>query len=223
MNSQQQNKQIEKLYLEFKDHIYNYLARLTGSSDAAQDLTQQTFLKLMNDPNLLSLEYPKAYLFTVARNLTYDSWKKKREVALSDDEQEGLNAMPTDTDSGPDNQAYSDDLKGKVANFIMAMPEKQRELMILRYTEDMSIKEIVDVTGRKESDVKVNLHRARHQFETGFTHELYKKIAKSRKRCDELSQLLSPYGKNDIPSEQVEMISKHITTCDACNEDALTF
>ncbi len=210
---------LEVLYIEYKDHIYNYIYRLCSNPDLAQDVVQQTFLKLMHDPNLGSLSHPKAYLFTIARNTLYDQWKKKREVLLANDDQEETGRMVDDINPSPQEQVQESDLQKKVAGYINSLPEKSRELMVLRYTEDMSVKEISHVTGRSLSDVKVNLHRARLRFDQGFTQHMYAKVAASRDNCRELTALLAPYD-DELPADQLPLVEQHLVSCSVCAEDA---
>jgi RNA polymerase sigma-70 factor (ECF subfamily) len=210
---------LEALYIEYKDHLYNYIYRLCNNAELAQDVVQQTFLKLMHDPNLASLTHPKAYLFTVARNALYDQWKKKREVLLSEGEQEDITSMADDTDTAPQNQVQQADLQNKIGTFLKTLPEKSRELMLLRYVEDLSVKEIAHITGRSLSDVKVNLHRARIKFDQGFTQHMYAKVAASRDNCDELTRMLAPYT-DEVPATQLPIVEKHLQTCRVCANDA---
>ncbi|HEB59674.1 MAG TPA: sigma-70 family RNA polymerase sigma factor, partial [Gammaproteobacteria bacterium] len=215
-----QHATLEALYLAHKDHVYNYVYRLCQDHDTAQDIVQQTFLKLCNDPNLASLTHPKAYLFTVARNTLYDSWKKKREVRLDEHEEERYQDMNTDTANDPGTQIAQEQLRDKIDAYLMAMPEKSRELMVLRYMEDLSLREIAHVTSRTLSDVKVGLHRARHRFDEGFTHHMYAHVAASREQCDELDRLIEPWGDRDIPVAQLQVIESHIDSCQVCRDDA---
>ncbi|MFV2061735.1 MAG: RNA polymerase sigma factor, partial [Gammaproteobacteria bacterium] len=218
MNNTKLNKATENLYREYKDHVFSYLYRLSSNYEIALDLTQQTFLKILNDKNILSLKSPKAYLFTVARNTLYNEWKKKKEFQLSDEDQ--AEQIPDEQTAIPDDDASKQDLKNKIESAIKSLPEKSRELMLLHYSDGLSYQEIVSVTGRKLSDVKVNLHRARHRFESVMTTQMYRKIAASREQCDEILTLLTPFKNNEIPESQIDIIDAHITSCNICSDDA---
>ncbi len=213
------NKIIEQLYLEHKDHVYNFLARIANDPDLAMDVTQQTFMKALSDKNFAQVNNPKAYLFTIARNTLYNEFKRKKASSLDAIEEAG------EFEAVDENEAVHEttelhDLQNKIESSIKRMPAKVKELMILRYTEDLSIKEIAAVTGRNLSDVKVNLHRARIKFESSFTNEMYAKVAASRDQCETLANLLAPYQNRDIPEENLQHVEKHITNCKICSEDA---
>ncbi len=213
------NTIIERLYREHKDHVYNFIARMANDPDLAMDVTQQTFVKALSDKNLTQIENPKAYLFTIARNTLFNEFKRKKATSL--DAIEGA----SDFEAIDENEQVHDktelhDLQAKVEQSIKRMPAKTKELMILRYTEDLSIKEISAITGRTLSDVKVNLHRARIKFESSFTNEMYAKVAVSRAQCDTLASLLAPHANNDIPEQQLQIVDKHINKCKICSDDA---
>lgn len=211
--------EVERLYLEHKDHIYNFLARMADDPELAMDVTQQTFVKALGDKNFSQVLNPKAYLFTIARNTLFNEFKKKKPVSLDAAEESG-DYEAEDKDEDLHKAAEIVDIQAKVEKSIKRMPAKSRELMILRYTEDLSIKEIASITGRSLSDVKVNLHRSKIKFESSFTSEMYAKVAISRDRCDVLTELLEPHINVEISEQSLLSIDKHITTCKICSEDA---
>ncbi|HED35172.1 MAG TPA: sigma-70 family RNA polymerase sigma factor [Gammaproteobacteria bacterium] len=212
------NSIIESLYRDHKDHIYNFLARMADDPDLALDVTQQTFVKALSDKNIHRVENPKAWLFTIARNTLYNEFKRKKATSL-DALVENDNFEAIDNSEGVQDKAEVKDIQVKVEKSIRRMPAKTKELMILRYTEDLSIKEISHITGRTLSDVKVNLHRARIKFETSFTSEMYARVAIARDQCDTLTTLLTPYIDSDIPEQDLQRVDKHITGCKICHED----
>ncbi len=214
-----QQTSIEELYKNYKDPVYNYLYRLCMDPHLAQDITQLTFLKAIGDPNSASLEHPKAYLYTIARNALMDEWKKKKPTALPDTD---IDIEDTSLAAQPQTLTEDDDMRQKLEVIIGSMPSKQRELMLLRYREDMSHPEIAEVTGYSVSDVKVSLHRARIKFEQNLTQQMYARIAKTRKKCDELERILQSFGGGDLSLEQLKVVEKHIATCPICLEDAET-
>lgn len=220
MNTDRNRAALDRLYREHKDHVFNYLSRLTCDRELARDVTQQTFLKLLTDPNIVSLDSPKAYLFTVARNTLYDEWKRKKERLLADGEEERVNAMPDDPLQTPQEQAATADVRDKVEAAIGLMHPKFRELMLLRYGEDLSIEEIAQVTGRGLSDVKVNLHRARLVFDKDFTALMYARVASARGKCREMTALLAPFEERELPADKIKAVDRHLLNCKLCADDA---
>ncbi|MDH5777753.1 MAG: RNA polymerase sigma factor, partial [Gammaproteobacteria bacterium] len=208
---------VGQVYTTHKDHLYNYIFRLCSDHALAQDVVQQAFVKLLADPQLDEIENIKSYLFTIARNQLYDTWKKKTEV--STDDADILSAEPAG-----DNE-LSDDLNDEqiqqaVLICINRLSEKFRELMLLRYQEDLSIREIADITEFSESDIKVSLLRARKHFDQEMTQHMYLKIAASRQQCDDMDAMLSPYAGKEIPESDLTPFTAHISKCQLCAEDA---
>jgi len=220
MTNLQSHAALEQLYREHKDHVFNYLARLTHDRELARDVTQQTFLKALTDPNLGNLDAPKAYLFTVARNTLYDEWKRKKERLLAEGEEQRAQEMPDDPMETPHERAASRDMRDKIEAAVNLMRPKYRELMLLRYGEDLTVDEIAQITGRGLSDVKVNLHRARLAFDKDFTALMYSRVARTRGKCDEIIGLLAPFENREMPAEQIKVVDAHLSACELCAEDA---
>ena len=208
---------IEQIYREYKDHIYNYIYRLSGDPEQALDVTQQTFIKLITDPALDRVNNIKSYLFTIARNHLYDTWKKKKETLLDD---AGIDIAAAADEGDLTDELAQQQLQQAVVFCVHRLTDKYREVMILRYMEDLSIKEIASITQRSESDIKVSLLRARQQFDRGLTQHMYLKVAKSRQQCVEMKSMLAPYKDSDIPGSELAQFEKHITQCQICAEDA---
>ena len=220
MTAKRNRDVLEHLYREHKDHVFNYIARLANDRELARDVTQQAFLKALNDPTIVNLESPKAYLFTVARNTLYDEWKRKKEQPLTEGEEERVHEIPDNPMDTPHERAASEDLRGKVEAAIGLMRPKYRELMLLRYIEDLSLEEIAQVTARGLSDVKVNLHRARLAFDNDFTALMYSRVARARSKCEVMTTLLEPFEERELPAEQIKVVDQHLLSCKLCAEDA---
>jgi len=214
-------QKLESLYRDYKDDVFNYLYRISADYDLAMDITQITFTKAFQDAKLTDVTHIKAYLLTIGRNALYDEWKRKKEVTLSAEES-ALNEPADDPLDRPLQQVAQADMQGKVESTITLMKPHLRELMILRYTEGLSIREIALITQRTESDVKVSLHRARIRFERDFEIQMYSRVAKSRDRCDELNRLLAPYEDRELPAETLKTVDKHLASCDICEQDKQT-
>ena len=218
MTDKKTQQKLESLYRDYKDDVFNYLYRITSDYDLAMDVTQIAFTKAFQDPKLMDVRHIKAYLLTIGRNTLYDEWKRKKEIRLSPDESGACEPVDDPLDR-PLQQVAQADMQNKVESAITLMQPRMRELMILRYTEDLSIKEIAQITQRTESDVKVSLHRARIRFERDFESLMYSRVAKSRDRCDELNRLLAPYEDRELPADALKVVDRHLASCDVCEQD----
>ena len=129
------------------DMIYKIALSRTGDIHHAEDVVQETFLRfLKTDKDFESHEHLKAWLIRVAincsKNVFLSSWHKK--------------TVPLTKDMTFDSPEKSD-----VYFSTMALPQKYRTVIHLFYYEDMSIKQISELLGIKESTVKSQLHRGR--------------------------------------------------------------
>jgi RNA polymerase sigma-70 factor, ECF subfamily len=219
LNTKVLNKQsqIEQIYRDYKEAVYNYIYRLSNDTNQAQDVVQHTFLKLMTDPGLSDVENIKSYLFTIARNHLYDTWKKKKETLVDD---AGIDIAASADDAELSEELTRQQRQQAVVFCVQRLTDKFRELMILRYMQDLSIQEIASITQLSQSDIKVSLLRARQQFDRGLTQHMYLKVAKSRQQCTEMNSMLAPYKDADIPETELLAFEKHIDKCSVCAEDA---
>lgn len=117
------------------DKIYKYCYFKVKNATLAEDLTQETFLRFFNQNSYISSGKPLAYLYTIAKNLCIDAFRKTDEQSLADNiavVDEGINALET-----------SIAVREAVASLL---PDVQ-ELLLLRFSNELSIKEICAVTG----------------------------------------------------------------------------
>ena len=71
------DREFQDIYSTFHDKIRRYLARLAGENDA-EDLTQEVYLRLVRRPECVGIENTKAFVFTIARNLLRDRFRRKK-------------------------------------------------------------------------------------------------------------------------------------------------
>lgn len=134
--------------------MFRFAWRLTGSVAAAEDVTQECFLALLEgalfDAGQGSL---RAYLFGITRNLAL------KRVRMAERESEEIE--DTETALDPLEDLLSAERSEVVARAVAALPPRQREALILFEYEELSLEEIAEVTGIETGAVKARLHRAR--------------------------------------------------------------
>ena len=125
------------------------VAAATGDSDGADDAVQDALLKVLCDghrPDRLA-----AWVTVVATNEVRMHHRRRRT------EQRVIQKMPQPRHASMDRVAESTDVRAAVA----ALPERQREIVLLFYYLDTPVKEIASAMGISEGTVKTQLHRAR--------------------------------------------------------------
>jgi RNA polymerase sigma-70 factor (ECF subfamily) len=169
------NGDIEALGLLMQRHkaaVYGYLLRLTARPDAAEDLFQEVFLKLVRRPGAYSeREKFKAWLFTVARNSAMDYFRRESsrgamftaesKVSYGD---EDAAPGPLDTavspEPGPDETLENKALGEKISAALRKLSEDQREVFYLRHYSELSFKEIAEIMAVPIGTVLARMSRA---------------------------------------------------------------
>ncbi|MGE3076104.1 MAG: RNA polymerase sigma factor [Dehalococcoidia bacterium] len=149
----------ESIYLETVDSVYGYLRGQCRNDATAEDLVANVYLKAWKSAASYrqgSNNYQR-WLFTIARNELVDHWRRNREVSPFDD----LNfadsgTVPMDDAMGEDYSAISEAL-GR-------LNAEQREVVILRFFNELSHAEIARILGKREGAVRAQLLRALRQM-----------------------------------------------------------
>ncbi|MDX9779312.1 MAG: RNA polymerase sigma factor [Patescibacteria group bacterium] len=152
-----------KVYDEYVQDLYRFIYFKVGREAEAQDLTSLVFLKAwqhIQNNSLSDSKTLRALVYKIARHAIIDHYREsssKLEVSL-DDEQNPIEIVD-------ESQDLSEDLdrKNNLALLREQLPllkEEYREVIVLRFVNDLSLEEIADVTGKSRGNVRVILHRA---------------------------------------------------------------
>lgn len=155
----------------FHGDIYRMVYYRTRSRMDAEDLTQEIFMKAFKTiAGLRDGSRFKSWLFAIAVNGVHDFHRKKKLRSLL-----GF-AGPVDSSTVDDNAAYegcdaSDtmikrDFWKEVTSFADGLPRMEREVFLLRFMDDLSIRDITRVLNKNENTVKTHLYRAVGKFRT---------------------------------------------------------
>lgn len=140
---------------EYESRLVRYACSILNDLDRARDVVQDTFIKLyQQEPDKVSHAL-KAWLFTVCRNRCFDVMRKERRLVLV--AEESLAAC-RHTDQDPCLLLQRQEAQGEVLRFLARLPENQREVIRLKFQNDMSYKEISEVTNLSVSNVGFLIH-----------------------------------------------------------------
>ncbi len=146
INVDQYNQAVDK----YSDGLYRFALKMAGDSDDAKDLVQDAFEKLWKNRKNVNPEKIKSYLFTVVYHKFIDNYRKDNRMSSLDD----MHSEPSYTN------AYSDVME-ILQRAVDKLPPVQKSVILLRDWEGYSYKEIEQITGLNESQVKVYIFRAR--------------------------------------------------------------
>ncbi len=133
------------------DAVYRFLLKNIRDTEKARDLVQDSFEKLWINVEQVSAEKAKSYLFTTAYHKLIDQTRVDKR--MTDWESVSMSEYSH-------SEQYSDIME-KLELGIARLPADQRSVVMLRDYEGYSYKEISDMTGLSESQVKVYIYRAR--------------------------------------------------------------
>lgn len=152
--------------LPLKDVLYRLALRITLKREEAEDIVQDTLIKVWNrrdDWN--EIDSIEAYCLTICRNLALDRIKKREN--LNESLEDNGNDSP-DKSFNPFEDTLQQDRIDLVRNLVNALPEKQRSCMQLRDFEGKAYKDIAEILGISEDQVKINIFRARQTVKERF-------------------------------------------------------
>ncbi len=158
--SQQQEEEKEFLaaYDEHSASLFRFLTMKIADREVARDLTQETFTRAWDfRQNGGVIRDWKPFLFRTAYNLVVDVYRKKRAVSLDhlvDDQ-----GFSISDDNADEKRTVANAEMSRVRKGIDQLDETYRDIILLRYTEDLPPKEIARITGLSENVVSVRIHR----------------------------------------------------------------
>ena len=145
--------------LPLKDRLFRLAMRITLVREDAEDMVQETLIRLWKSMQEgTQIDNLEAFALTVCRNLCLDYMSRREQQNVAFDEE--LHDRPDATRSPYDDIVRSEQ-SARLNALINTLPEKQRTAMQLRDIEGRTYREIADIMQISESDVKVNIFRAR--------------------------------------------------------------
>jgi RNA polymerase sigma-70 factor, ECF subfamily len=143
----------EALYFRYRDWVTGLAFRFTGDENAALDVLQETFLYVLKKfPGFRLTANFKTFLYPAVRNLSIAMRRKAARYQADTGDLERLEAMPASPLSAPE---------GGDLEFVLArLPEEQREVVLLRFVDGLSLGEIAVAMDIALGTVKSRLHNA---------------------------------------------------------------
>lgn len=146
----------DELLARYKTPLYRTLWRLTADRALAEDLFQETWLRVIRHAGEFDpAQKFSAWLFRIGRNLATDAWRRRgarAETALAEDH--------PDPQPGPEHALLRREQAAAVSRAMQLLPPEQREVFVLRETGGRSFQEIAQITGAPLNTVLGRMHLA---------------------------------------------------------------
>jgi RNA polymerase sigma-70 factor (ECF subfamily) len=154
---------LDQLIEQYQHRLLRYLLFLTGKREVAEDLFQETWMRVL----LRGAQYNgkarfDTWLFTIARNLVIDLSRKRQMSSLDEMSEAGEDERPFEVaidGPSPFEQFATREDRAEVAEVLLKLDPNYREVLTLRFHEEMSLEEIASVTRAPLSTVKSRLYR----------------------------------------------------------------
>lgn len=156
---------MDELFSAFYNDVYYFALKTLKDSDTACDITQETFLEIIN--TIGDLQEPAAFV-TWMKQITYHQctryFKKKKEVLVEEDE-DGYTVFDTLADESEDSipaEVYEkEDFRNTILGIINELSEEQRSAVMMYYFDELTVGQIAQIQGVSDGTVKSRLNYAR--------------------------------------------------------------
>jgi RNA polymerase sigma-70 factor (ECF subfamily) len=175
---------LDELIVRYQHRLLRYLLYLTGNREMAEDLFQEVWMRvLVRGSQFNGQARFDTWLFAIARNLTIDQRRKRTMASLDEflegksDDDRPMSFEVADGEPTPFDRFSNLEDRERIAGALLEMDTLYREVLVLRFHEELSLEEIAQVTRAPISTVKSRLYRGMAAIKP--------KLERSRARCQE--------------------------------------
>jgi RNA polymerase sigma factor (sigma-70 family) len=203
------------LYREHFEGLYDFVVRIVRDADLAGEIVQSTFTKAWDELRAgRDLTYPKAWLYTVARNQALDEVRRRRK--LTDDP---LLYAQADTSRLADPQAVAEDheMVELVWASAAALNADEYSLLDLHVRHGFGAAELADALDLERGAVYTRLSRLRNSLEESVASTLL--VRRGSKDCPELAAIIEEHQAGDAITPSLrKAVRAHVSECEICTE-----
>jgi RNA polymerase sigma-70 factor (ECF subfamily) len=154
---------LDRLIEQYQYRLFRYLVYITGNKERAEDFFQETWIRVLERGHQYDGKSKfEAWLFAIARHLVID-WQRSKKAqsldTLTDPEQEHPLQLANENEPSPLHQVLSQEKEENVQASLQRIAAIYREVLVLRFQEDLQIEEMAGVLSIPVSTVKSRLYR----------------------------------------------------------------
>ncbi len=157
---------LDELIVKYQHRLMRYLLYLTGNRELAEDLFQEVWMRvLVRGGQFNGQARFETWLFTIARNMVIDQKRKRTTSSLDElfetgnDDDRPMSFEVADGEPTPFDCVSNFEDREKIAKALLGLDTMHREVLVLRFYEDLSLEEISRITKSHLSTVKSRLYR----------------------------------------------------------------
>lgn len=156
----------EQLFKRYRESIFQLYVQRTGNRDDADDLLQETFVKVYLKLDSYNSDYTFGqWVYTIARNTFIDYTRKRRDDVSVDSIPGGYSSIvPSAATPTPEESYINNQQRTQIEQYMAQMTPRYRRLIELRFFKDYSYEEIAKELVLPLGTVKTQIHRAREQL-----------------------------------------------------------
>ncbi|MGE7768737.1 RNA polymerase sigma factor SigW [Peribacillus sp. NPDC096540] len=160
----------------YKDKVFQICFRMLGNRQEAEDLAQEAFVRAFVNIRSFNIQMKfSTWLYRIATNLCIDRLRKKKPDYYLDAEVSGTDGLNMYSQiasdlAKPEVEVESLELQETIQVEIMKLPEKYRSVIVLKYIEELSLKEISEILDLPVGTVKTRIHRGREALRKQLRH-----------------------------------------------------
>ncbi len=175
------HRAFDQIMARYQAPIINYLNRLLGNYDRAQELAQETFLRVYKTAYRYKfLSTFNAWIYKIATNLAYNELRRRKIVTFlpfqikpqNNDESDEMMVEIPDEDNLPDESLGRLQTQKIVKEALQSLPKKHKAPLILRDIQGLSYEEIAGVLNMPLGTVKSRINRARNMLKKKLEHRI---------------------------------------------------
>lgn len=222
----------DELFMRYHTAISALTNRLVRDSLLAEDLTQETFFRVLRSLDRVDAGFNfQAWIHRIATNLCYDELRRRKRTqpaptedgvraasqsAPGEDPDEVLGHLPSqDGASMPEDALAMRELRREVWDVAASLPENYRQVLSLRELQGLSYNAIAEVMGLSPSAIETLLHRARRRFKLEYLSRSFEESA-GEDRCVALQELMESFPLTGLRGDRRTAVLEHIRGCAAC-------
>ena len=154
---------LDRLIEQYQYRLFRYLVYITGNKERAEDFFQETWIRVLERGHQYDGKSKfEAWLFAIARHLVID-WQRSKKAqsldSLTDPEQENPLQFANEKEPSPLHQVLTHETQENVQASLSQIPAIYREVLVLRFQEELQIEEMAGVLSVPLSTVKSRLYR----------------------------------------------------------------